>query len=178
MQLGTLVPFRIIHFGLSSSPFRRKMSSCIAQPLAWRWLDDFKKLDVALIDKIGREKVGRMKWKKLSQTRSMRRLSLQSASALFSTRLEATQFDLFLDILAFTCGGESLQDNMIHQNQVDVIVRNHFSRELFMTDHLLSLYEMRCKTIGMPSDALRQGFWNEYQNLEKHSLSSFSSSMD
>lgn len=140
-------------------------------------IEDFKKLDPSLIDKIGREEVGRLRWKKLSQDEKYEAAYFAvGEDSQYKERLEATQFDKFLDILAMTCGGNSAQQRMI-QSQIDVIVERHFSWESPMAENLLFIYK-RCKAIGMPADTLRDAFWSECAKLEAQALSTFSSDMD
>ena len=60
-----------------------------------------------MIAQIGRDEVGRMRWKKLSQEKKYEAAyAAVSDDSHYKERLEATQFDKFLDILALCCGEE------------------------------------------------------------------------
>ena len=140
-------------------------------------LEDFKHLDAELITKIGRDEIGRQKWNKLTQEQKYEvAYSAVSDDAQYKERLELTQFDKFMDILALSCGGEEVQREMI-QKQIHTSLKKGISWEHPMADDLLSIYE-RCKAIRMPADALIDSFWREYAKHESHSCLLFSRDMD
>ena len=72
--------------------------------------DQFKKFDKELIEKIGREEVGRFKWKGLSQEKRYHAVyEAVREEGQYKERLEATNFDKFLGALRNSIGDEESQ---------------------------------------------------------------------
>jgi hypothetical protein len=87
-------------------------------------LEEFKKLDIKLIDKLGRDKVGTFKWKKLSlDAKHAVACDAVSDAKQHQERLEATNFDKFLSAFSFCLGGDEVERNIIEQ-QMTVSLRN------------------------------------------------------
>jgi GTPase SAR1 family protein len=139
-------------------------------------LEEFKKLDIALIDKLGRDEVGNFKWKKLSlDAKYAVAYDAVSDTEQYQERLEATNFDKFLSAFSFCLGGDEVQRNLIEQ-QLTVSLRN-LSLETPVASQLRAIYE-RCKVLKKPTEQLKTSFWSMYEKISKDAFSVFDSHMD
>jgi GTPase SAR1 family protein len=139
-------------------------------------LEEFKKLDIALIDKLGRGEVGNFKWKKLSlNAKYVAAYDAVSDTKQYQERLEATNFDKFLSAFSFCVGGDEVQRDLIEQ-QLTVSLRN-LSFDSPVASQLRAIYE-RCKVLDKPTEQLKTGFWAIYEKLSKDAFSVFDTHMD
>lgn len=139
-------------------------------------LADFKKLDKDSVDKIGRAEIGRIKWKKLSQQRKHEiAFAAVSDQSEYEERLEATNFNKFLDVLVHCIGGEAAQAQMI-EKQLEVAVKN-LSYKDCLAKQLLGICE-RSKVVGQKTVHLKDRFWTLYIKQEDDARSSFSVDME
>jgi hypothetical protein len=126
-------------------------------------LEEFKKLDIALIDKLGRDEVGNFKWKKLAlDTKCAVAHDAVSDTKQHQERLEATNFDKFLSAFFFCLGGDKVQRNLIEQ-QMTVSLRN-LSLDSPVASQPHDIYE-RCKVLKKPTEQLKMSFWSMYEKL-------------
>lgn len=134
-------------------------------------IDQFKKFDKELIEKIGREEVGRFKWKGLSlENRYQAVYEAVSEEGQYKERLEATNFDKFLGVLRDLIGDEQGQLKIL-QEQVRVSLKN-LSPKQGLANEFEYAYE-KSKVLGMPPANLTDHFWNEYEELEKRVIVDF-----
>jgi small GTP-binding protein len=76
--------------------------------------DVFKKFDNNLIQKIGREEVGRSKWNRLSQEAQYKEaFNVVSDPAMCNDGLQASNFDSFLRVLSCAVGGKLTQSTLL-----------------------------------------------------------------
>jgi hypothetical protein len=112
-------------------------------------LEEFKKLDIALIDKLGRDEVGIFKWKKLSlDAKYAVAYDAVSNTKQYQERLQATNFYKFLSAFSFCLGGDEVQRNLI-EHQVTVSLR-YMSLDSPVATQLRTIYE-RCKVLKKPT---------------------------
>lgn len=139
-------------------------------------LDDFKKLDTDVIEKFGREEVGRLRWKGMSIEDKYKvahaALSVQSE---YAKRLETTNFDKFLKVLLRCIGGKSNQARIL-QKQLDVAVKKLSSKDC-LAQQLLGIFE-RSKVLKKRTDHLRGRFWSLYSDMEKEAKAQLLNNMD
>jgi hypothetical protein len=78
-------------------------------------LEEFKKLDMKLIDKLGRDEVGNFKWRKLSLDAKYDTVyQAVSDTEQYQERLGATNFDKFLSAFSSIClGGDKVQQDLL-----------------------------------------------------------------
>jgi small GTP-binding protein len=139
-------------------------------------LEEFKKLDIALIDKLGRDEVGNFKWKELSlDAKYAMAYDAVSDIKQYQERLEATNFDKFLSAFSFCLGGDEVQRNLIEQ-QLTLSLRN-LSLDSPVASQLRAIYEC-CKVIKKPTEQLKTSFWFMYEKLSRDAFSLFDIHMD
>ncbi|GAX16056.1 hypothetical protein FisN_20Hh269 [Fistulifera solaris] len=133
--------------------------------------DQFKKFDKDLIEKIGREEVGKFKWKTLSEDKKYQAVyEAVSEEGQYKERLEATNFDKFLEALRDFIGDESAQLKIL-QEQVRVSLKNLSPKE-GLADQFESAYE-KSKVVCMPATDLSNHFWVKYNDLEQRVIKDF-----
>ena len=133
--------------------------------------DQFKKFDKELVEKIGREEVGKFKWKGLSPDKRYQAVyEAFSGEGQYEERLEATNFDKFLSALRDSIGDKQAQLKTL-QEQVVVSLKN-LSPAPGLADQFESAYE-KSKTVGMSATNLSNHFWTKYDELEKKVVADF-----
>jgi GTPase SAR1 family protein len=139
-------------------------------------LEEFKKLDIALIDKLGRDEVGNFRWKKLSLNAKYGvAYDAVSDTEQYQELLEATNFDKFLSAFTFCLGGNEVQRNLIEQ-QMAVSLRN-LSLDSPVASQLRAIHEC-CKVLKKPTGQLKTSFWSMYEKLTTEAFSLFDINMD
>ncbi|GAX16055.1 hypothetical protein FisN_20Hu270 [Fistulifera solaris] len=131
--------------------------------------DQFKKFDKDLIEKIGREEVGKFRWKNLSEDKKYQAVyEAVSEEGQYKERLEATNFDKFLEALRDFIGDELAQLKIL-QEQVRVSLKNLSPKE-GLANQFRAAYE-KSKAVGMQFANLSDHFWTTYNELEKQVMS-------
>jgi hypothetical protein len=133
--------------------------------------DNFSGLDAELVDKIGRQELGR-KWKKISMEEKCKVISDAVRDPKeYSERLRSTNFDNFLIIFAHLVGDKEVQDHLLSR-QVDIALELLNSEsEQSISDILHSVYKV-CPAIGRPTGDLCRVFWKVYTELETKAITS------
>jgi small GTP-binding protein len=139
-------------------------------------LEEFKKLDIKLIDKLGRDEVGNFKWKKLSLDAKYDTVyQAVSDTERYQERLGATNFDKFLSAFSICLGGDNVQRDLLDK-QLTFALRS-VSLDTLVASQLRSIHE-RSKAINKPTLELKASFWALYQQRAENALSAFYHDMD
>ena len=135
-----------------------------------------KKFDQDLIDKIGREEVGKFAWRKLSKTEKYQAVykAVQGDSE-YDERLEATAFDKFLKMLSLSLGGAEMQLQLL-KKQVDVELKS-LNRENCTLDRLRSMHD-KCVLLGKDMTEFTRTFWVLYRACKDDVLAAFKEDME
>jgi GTPase SAR1 family protein len=128
-------------------------------------LEQFKLFDKDLIEKLGREEVGKWKWAKLGEDE---RYAVAHAAVIdqttYAERLAATNFDKVLTALSRAVGDGSNQLKLI-QKQLTVSLKS-VSSERGLSRQLKSIY-VKATLAGVQENfQLYTFFWSNYQDLE------------
>lgn len=139
-------------------------------------LEEFKKLDNGIIDRLGVEEAGRMRWKAMSleEKYSIVHNAVSDPSTL-KQRLEATNFESLLKALTHFVGGEDTQTNILLR-QIDVATHRIRGTMRDIAGQLRLVYEIS-KAVGKPTDHLKSQFWMMYAALEKNAFASLQRDM-
>jgi small GTP-binding protein len=133
--------------------------------------DQFKSIDQELIEKMGREEIGRFKWKELSEDKRYQAVyDAVSGEGQYNERLEATNFDKLLSALKEIIGDEQTQ--LITLREQVLVTLSNLPKKQGLTDEFKSAYE-KSKTVGMPAEPLRDMYWSMYEELEKRVIGAF-----
>jgi GTPase SAR1 family protein len=128
-------------------------------------MEQFKLFDKDLVEKLGREEVGKWKWARLGEDE---RYAVAHAAVVdqtsYTERLAATNFDKVLTALSHAVGDGSNQLKLI-QKQLSVSLKS-LSPEKGLSRQLKSIYEIS-KSLGvLETLQLDKVFWSHYQDLE------------
>jgi GTPase SAR1 family protein len=134
--------------------------------------DVFKKFDDKLIQKIGREEVGKTRWNRLSQEQKHKAaFDIISDPTFYNDGLSASNFDTFLRVLSFAVGGKDTQL---------VLLRKQVEIKMSQIDYngcLVAYLEplvADIKKIGLSNqNTLQYYFWIYLQNSKKRALDGF-----
>jgi small GTP-binding protein len=128
-----------------------------------------EKFDADLIDMIGREEVGRFRWKKLNAEEKYKAVyESVRADADYTERLEATNFDKFLSILAVAVGGKERQKELL-QKQIDVALESLMTNKDFSVTLLRSIYD-KSVVLGRDLRPLKTKFWSMYYRCQEQAM--------
>lgn len=176
---------RVLDHMLQASPKRRRTNSKFPPVLiptsamhayfyrtaSLMTLDQFKKFDKDLIEMIGREEVGKFKWKTLNQDERYQAVHrVVSEEEQYKERLEATNFDKFLGALRYAIGDEHAQLQTI-KDQLAVSLKN-LSPDRGLANKFKSIYE-KAEVLGMSSASLCDHFWSNFEKLETQAFADF-----
>ncbi|CAB9509042.1 expressed unknown protein [Seminavis robusta] len=124
--------------------------------------DEFRgKFDMSLIERIGREEMGRFKWKKLTEEEKY--LAVYEAvreDESYEERLAATNFDKFLSTLSLAVGGNEVQTELLLR-QLNLEIQ-HLSTKTASSEHVRSIYE-KTRVLGKDMEALKGAVWAVYR---------------
>eukprot|EP00957_Ditylum_brightwellii_P211673 15366459-Ditylum_brightwellii.AAC.1 len=133
---------------------------------------NFDKLDMAYIDKIGHEEIGKFKWKKLTREQKYDAIyKVVSDPDQYKERLEASNFDTFLSTLDHFIGGDMSQKYLIGK-QLDVATKK-LTQTASIADSLLGIFE-KYKAIDKPTAPLKNTFWSLHTKCYEDACKSFS----
>ena len=140
-------------------------------------LDDFKKLDSELINKIGQFEVGPRKWKSLTQQQKyVTAYAAVGDESAYKERLAATNFDKLLKVLGVAIGGVATQSQLIGQ-QLDIAMRSLDSTGNILQQ--LTFIMDQSKALGQLNTVLlSETFFILYRKQEALAFASYESSMD
>lgn len=135
-------------------------------------LEDFEKLDKDIIERLGREEAGRMRWKAmtLEEKFGIVHAAVSDPSA-YKERLESTNFDRFLKALDHFVGGVDTQTEVL-ERQLNVATRKVKGGKEGLAQQLHAIYE-RSKVLGKPTGLLVSQFWSAYQMIEDDAFTCF-----
>jgi hypothetical protein len=143
---------------------------------ASRPYEEFRKLDLKLIDKIGRDEVGKTKWKKLALDKKYEiAYGVMSDAAQYQEHLETTNFDKLLLALSYSIGGNDVQHNLIDL-QIEVSLRK-LTGESPIVEHLRAVYD-RCIAIDRDPARLKVAFWESFGQSSTTAYSRVMSDLD
>jgi GTPase SAR1 family protein len=120
--------------------------------------DRFQQFDVDLIDKIGREEIGRTKWKGLSEEEHYQTVfKIVTDADMCTAGLQTSNYDKFIQVLTFAVGGMEKQTELI-KKQIDVEAAK-ISCKVIIMDQLEPLIARKKKlgldSIGDDNDSLK-----------------------
>jgi len=136
-------------------------------------LDIFHEFDRDVMEKIGRDEVGR-KWKKMSTEEKVTVIrEAISDPKEYKERLAGTNFDNFLTILTYFIGGCDAQHHLL-TSQIDVALKMmmsyNYDNESSITESIHDIFK-KSKIIGQTStDDLKDTFWRVYDQCEDNSF--------
>ena len=140
-------------------------------------LDDFKKLDKELINKIGQFEVGPRRWKSLTQQQKyITAYAAVGDESEYKERLAATNFDKLLKVLGVAVGGATTQSQLIGQ-RLNIAMRSLDSTGNILKQ--LTLIMDQSKALGQLSTVLLSSkFFKLYRKQQALAFASYEKSMD
>lgn len=132
--------------------------------------DQFRKnFDMDLIDMIGREEVGRFRWKKLSPDQRYEAVyKAVCEDESYKERLEDTNFDTYLTALSFALGGTAVQTKIL-EKQVDVELESLLGGETVNVGLLRALYD-KSMVLNKNLTDIKDTFWSVYMASRETAL--------
>jgi GTPase SAR1 family protein len=163
-------------------------------------LEQFQGFDKELIEKLGRDQIGRRRWNKLSEEEKIQETyEILSDPSEQEEGLKDSNFDKFLAVLEHFVGGEQAQREVI-ENQIKTSMRALLERWLGgIANHVYSVYQMTkalnrspkastSKMFGVPDPQAQSmfggtvllsdpqaAFWNSYKACEDSAFQQFTS---
>jgi hypothetical protein len=133
-------------------------------------------LDKALIEKIGRDEVGKSKWRKLSAEEKCRAAyAAVSSESACEESLRATNFPTFLDAVNNAVGGPTVQLALINQ-QLRVSLKS-LSSAASIAQELQKVHDVD-QALGQPPKPYSQYFWGAYTQCRKAHVAAYKTSFD
>jgi len=134
-------------------------------------LDGFREFDKNVIDKIGRDEVGR-KWKKMKVEEKVNviRAAISDPDE-YKERLAGTNFDNFLIILTYFIGGPIAQRALL-TDQIDValnMMSQNSDEKATITENICAIFK-KSNVVGRSTHDLKEFFWNVYEQCEDESF--------
>ena len=136
--------------------------------------EDFCKMDLDFIDKIGKDSYGRQ-WRRYGKKKQLE-MAFKAVSEEEQRQdgLEASNFDTFTDVLAFCIGDEANQTKLL-QKQVDIALDRmksqsqgcDLSAEILVANQPLV-------ALGKPTRDLPRTFWVAYKPLKTEAFGDLS----
>jgi len=143
----------------------------IYQTASLMTMEQFKKFDKQLIEKLGRDEVGKWQWKKLSEDQQYEVAHKAVIDQTqYEERLAATNFDRFLNALAYSVGDSQNQLHLI-KKQLQVSLDN-LSPVRGIAGELRGIID-RSIIIGEPTNKLKNVFWSKYKIMKKNAFQNF-----
>lgn len=134
--------------------------------------EQFKKFDMDLIDKLGRESFGK-RWRRFSaQKKYEEAFKVVSDPNECREGLEASSFDKFLKVLIHSVGGETNQRNLL-QAQLGIATSLLSSSKKNIGFDLHMIYERR-SVLNQPTNELKNVFWRIYKEFVVSAFAAFS----
>eukprot|EP00536_Pseudo-nitzschia_multiseries_P018117 jgi/Psemu1/54202/gm1.54202_g len=146
------------------------MTAFIFRDAKYLTVDNFHKLDNDVMDKIGRDEVGR-KWKKMTTQEKLNTFQkVISNPDEYNERLADTNFDKFLLILEYFIGGHRAQRALL-TSQVDVALKA-LTERCHLTSIVDAIHQIfkKAKVIERSTDDLKGVFWKIYEDWEDDAI--------
>jgi len=146
----------------------------IYQTVSMMDFEKFKSFDAVLVNRMGRELVGAVKWKRMSSDARHKALYEVIADPTMLKELVAeTNFDKFHKALAYCVGGKSKQAGLIRkQVQVDL---EKISTATSIGEQIETM-NAKLIAVGQATDHLKTCFWKTYRKCRKEALLAFEKS--
>ena len=126
--------------------------------------EQFRELDQAIIDKIGRSEVPAFKWKKYSQNQKYQvAYEAVSDEDEYAARLEMTNFDKFLKVLSYVIGGKETQAAIL--NDQLAVKKSKLSWKEPLAPQIETIYETT-RGLGAPTSGLKGTFLELFDKQE------------
>ena len=123
-----------------------------------------KKFDPCLIEKIGHDEVGRFKWRKLTEDERLTIVyDVICDAETYQERLDATNFDTFLNVFSKMMGRKPRQLEMIRK-QEEVALRALAADSSIVQS--LAKIQKRSQVTSVTPDQITSTFWNNFKKLE------------
>jgi GTP-binding protein EngB required for normal cell division len=181
----TGLPFR---FGFRRSPLFIPVSAVTAyiQLSASRMsFNRFQTFDIELIEKLGRDTIGRIRWNKLSQEEKIQEAyKIVTNPEVFEDVFNDSNFGTFLDVLEYFIGGSENQVKLI-EHQLETLCKISESATFedgTLCQQLRKLYEQSKEldrvcggTITKISALLNRIFWKQFQKNKSKAFETFQS---
>jgi hypothetical protein len=137
--------------------------------------EDFCNLDNTLIEKLGREEVGKQKWRKLSQQEKHQAVyNIVSNASTCAESIEAANFHTFLQALNDCIGGSDKQFKLIEQQLA--VARKNLSFEKVIANELPMIANINRLLDKAPLYSTY--FWDTYQKCSPRQIQRFLTHMD
>ncbi|CAJ1957801.1 unnamed protein product, partial [Cylindrotheca closterium] len=136
-------------------------------------LERFREFDQKLIAKLGRDRIGKFRWKKLSKEDRIKEAhEAVSDPEGYQAGVADSNFDKFLMVLSSLVGGKTAQEKMI-QNQIQVSLSTISSgpgiveklETIYSTVLALSLGDSEAKNAHLSE--IKSTFWRLYKGMEQ-----------
>jgi GTPase SAR1 family protein/ribosomal protein S27AE len=142
-------------------------------------LEKFHKFDKGLMDKLGREQIGRKRWAKLSLKDQIQVLydEIINDPEQYAEGLKASNFDKFMTVFEQVCGGKNIQTALVTK-QIKTLLNNLFAssnaagqialsvKAAYEMTRLLSETDGKEKSKEFGEKQLQSAFWGAYQKFE------------
>lgn len=136
--------------------------------------EEFTKIDKATIDEMGREEIGRFRWKRMStEEQYMTVYSIMQDEEEYRVRLRASNFDILMNSLDHFIGGRKKQDRMIRR-QLESSLKK-LSHDSGYYDRLVSIYRQSL-VLDKPTSHLKETFWALYSKSYHEAYAKFEKS--
>jgi hypothetical protein len=132
-------------------------------------LETFHDFDKEVVDKIGRDEVGRQ-WKKLTVEEKVQVIRNAIKDPLqYKERLASTNVDNFLAVLQYFVGGTDAQKDLIAY-QIDTSLKMISTKNSKCFSEILEGTFHKCKAVGRETNDLKKVFWDVYNKCEQEAL--------
>jgi hypothetical protein len=126
----------------------------------------FNKFDKDVIDKIGREEKGR-EWKRLSNEQKAQVISdIIGDPEEYEKRLQETNFESFMNALAYYIGSQNDTQEKLLQDQIDVALKKLGTKETGSIAQSIHGIFKRSTAISRSTKDLPTHFWRVYKEVE------------
>jgi signal recognition particle receptor subunit beta len=139
--------------------------------------ETFHLFDEDLMDKIGKDEVGRQ-WKNFSTQQKVE--TIQKAigdTDAFKERLADTNFDKFLTVLDYFIGGKEAQIELIKSQIMTLYTQVLANDEVSIAKTVRDMYRKQ-NALGLPTNGLNETFWNVYTKRETVALETVKEKVD
>jgi GTPase SAR1 family protein len=161
----------------------------IRQSASLMSLEQFHGFDKELIEKLGRDQIGRRRWNKLSEEEKIQETyEVISDPTQHEEGLKDANFDKFMVVLEHFCGGEQVQRELI---EIQINTHMRAVRERWpgrIANHVYSAYQLRTalnrstgvstsNMFGVPDQDPKTAFWESYKVCEDSARKNYSPNM-
>ena len=136
--------------------------------------EEFTKIDQSIIDEIGREEIGRFRWKRMStEEQYMAIFSIMQDEEEYRVRLRASNFDILMNSLDHFIGGKKKQDRMIRKQLESSLKKLSHGSGFY--DRLVSIFRQSL-VLDRPTSHLKETFWSLYSKSYQEAFAKFEKS--